>query len=132
VVSGLCYLLVPGLVLIAPQLNTNPGAMFLGVQTSPALWWMLLVYAVLGIASAGQDVGQMNYLLEMSPEGSRPTYLALYYLMGVPLAMLPLVGAAIIGRHGHYEIGFATSLILVSAMVWVLQGLGEVRATAKG
>ena len=130
VVSGLCYLLVPGLVLVAPHLNTEPGAMFLGVQTSTAFWWMLLVFGVLGTASAGQDIGQMAYLLEMSPEGSRPTYLALYYLMGVPLAMLPLVGAAIIGHHGRYEIGFATSLILVSAMVWVLQGLGEVRAKA--
>ena len=129
--SGLCYLLVPGLMLIAPQMNTSPGALFLGVQTSPALWWMLLVFAVLGVASAGQDIGQMAYLLEMSPEGSRPTYLALYYLLGVPLAMLPLVGAAIIGHHGRYEIGFATSLIMVSAMVWVLQGLGEVRAKAK-
>jgi hypothetical protein len=51
----------------------------------------------------------------------------MYYLVGVPLSMLPLVGAAIIGRHGNYEIGFATSLILVSAMVWALRGLREVR-----
>jgi MFS family permease len=126
-ISGACYLLVPGLVLMAPHFSAAPTGTWLGIQTSPVFWWLILVFVLLGTSRAGQDLGHMNYLLELSPGRQYPTYYAFYALAGVPLSLLPMVGAVLIGKQGKYELGFAVALVFLAVMVWVLRGLREVR-----
>ncbi len=132
VTSGLCYLVVPAMGLAAPLWSSQPAGTFLGVATSPAFWWMLAVFVVAGVSRAGQMVGHTNYLLELSPERSRQTYLSFYYATSVPLSFLPVLGAVLIGEEGRYEIGFAITLLLSALMLWVLYGLREVREDESG
>ncbi|MCX7600032.1 MAG: MFS transporter [Armatimonadetes bacterium] len=132
VVSGVCYLLVPALVLTAGHLSSQATGQWLGIPTSPAFWALLITFVLLGTARAGQDLGHTNYLLELSPGRHYPAYFAFYALAGVPLSLLPLAGAVIIGKRGNYEAGFLAALALLGAMLWVLRGLREVRKAENG
>lgn len=132
VVSGACYLLVPVLVLLAGHVSRQPTGHWLGIQVSPAFWTLLITFVLLGTARAGQDLGHTNYLLELSPGRHYPAYFAFYALVGVPLSLLPLVGAVIIGKQGNYEAGFIVALGLLFVMLWVLRGLREVRKADNG
>jgi MFS family permease len=120
------------MVLLAPFFSTASVGKFLGVDTSPAFWWMSLVFVASGVSRAGQMIGHTNYLLELSPERNRQTYLSFYYATGAPLAFLPMLGAVLIGEKGNYVMGFAISLLLSVLMLWVLYGLHEVRGDANG
>ncbi len=131
-ISGACYLAVPAMALTAPFIPAQPTVGFLGLQAGPVFWWILAAFALSGLAKAGQMMGHTNYLLELSPEPSRPTYLSFYYATGLPLTFLPIVGAVIIGQEGRYELGFAFSLIISVLMLWVLRGLREVRVNNNG
>jgi MFS family permease len=126
VVSGACYVLVALAALAAYLLPTRPTGQWLGVPTSPALWWMLGVFALSGAAFAGQAISGTNYLLEICPRASRQTYLAFYYLVTTPLTLWPVAGAAVIGQQGRYGAGFAGAAVLSAAMLLVVLRLREV------
>ena len=132
VVSGACYVLVPALVLLCGHLSTQPTGQWLGIRTSPAFWTLLVTFVLLGTSRAGQDLGHTNYLLELSPGRNYPAYFAFYALAGVPLSLLPLLGAVVIGKQGNYEVGFLVALVLLGVMLWVLRGLREVRNAENG
>lgn len=127
VISGACYVAVPAMALLAPFLPREGAFHVLGIEASTAFWWMMGAFALAGVSKAGQMMGHTNYLLEMSPARSRPTYLSFYYASGLPLTFLPVLGAVLIGEEGRYEVGFAISLLLSVLMLWVLFGLREVR-----
>jgi Na+/melibiose symporter-like transporter len=101
VVSGACYVLVALAALAAYLLPTRPTGQWLGVPTSPALWWIC-------------------------PRASRQTYLAFYYLVTTPLTLWPVAGAAVIGQQGRYGAGFAGAAVLSAAMLLVVLRLREV------
>ncbi len=121
------YILVPAMALAAPLLPSQPTGQFMGMAVSPATWWMLAIFAVGGIAQAGMIIGMTNYLLELSPEPRRPTYLAFFYLARMPMAFWPLAGAALIGEAGRYEVAFAAALVIAVLMVGAALRLEEVR-----
>ncbi len=126
-ISGACYLAVPATALVAEYLPAEPAPQILGLPASARFWWMMLVFVLMGLSKAGQMMGYTNYLLEISPESSRPTYLAFYYVTGLPMAFLPVLGAAIIGEAGRYTIGFVAALLLSALMIWFISHLHEVR-----
>lgn len=86
-----------------------------------------LIFACFGFANAGQEIGYTNFLLEVIPDGKRPTYLSVYYLFWLPLCWVPVIGALLIGSQQRFMLGFSIALVLCVAMVVYTFRLREVR-----
>ncbi|MBC7287946.1 MAG: MFS transporter [Armatimonadetes bacterium] len=129
-VASAIYVLAPIMALTAPLFPTQSSGHFLGMAVSPAMWWMLGIFGVSGFAQAGLTIGITNYLLELSPEPQRLTYLAFFYLSSLPNAFWPIAGAALIGEGGRYLAAFAFALVLAMAMLVNALRLDELREKA--
>jgi MFS family permease len=88
---------------------------------------LCLIFACLGFAAAGQEIGQSNFLLELSPLRKRPTYLGFYFLVLLPLCWVPFVGSLLIGQTGRFLTGFTISALLAAGMAFYSLHLKEVR-----
>jgi MFS family permease len=127
VLSSLISLLAMGLLL---GVRFLPDGYLLTVAGLPLSWrgaLICLVFAAIGFSNSGQEIGYTNFLLEMLEERKRSVYLGFFYLFLAPLCWVPLVGALLIGQHGHFLLGFHLSAFLILAMVVYTFRLREVR-----
>ena len=88
---------------------------------------LCLIFACIGFGQSGQEIGYTNFLLELLEERKRSVYLGFFYLFLAPLCWVPVVGALLIGSHGHFLLGFHLSALLTLGMVFYTFRLKEVR-----
>ncbi len=121
----------PVLALVAARLSPEVVATRLGVDFSPQLVVVSLALLLLGFSQTGRMMGETNYLLEIAPERQRPTYMGMMHAILFPLAFAPLLGAAVIGAHQRFELGFAISLVFgigcLAATLWLKEPRARTR-----
>lgn len=116
------------LVALMPVMPAAPVGRLLGLTFDARTVVLLVVFAVSGAASSGQQLGHMSYLLELTPERTRAVYMATYYLVLLPLAFMPLASALLIGAGGRYMLVFALSGIIALATLALDFSLRPLRA----
>ena len=67
----------------------------------------VVVFFFLGFALSGIRLGYTNYMLDVSPEAERPTYLGFMNTFLAPVLLLSAVGGFMIEKTS-YEVLFAT------------------------
>jgi MFS family permease len=82
----------------------------------PALYPVL--YVLLGLFEGSMVLGFMNYVLEIAPQGQRPSYIGLINTLTGVLIFVPLIGGWIL-EHTSYPVLFALAAAgtLVSALL---------------
>ncbi len=92
----------------------------LGLLAGILGWLVLLPAAMLvGATMGGRRVGFQSALLEEAPASRRSSYAAVYALMGLPVAIMPLVGGWIAERWSFSTLFTVTSLAMLAAAVVV-------------
>ena len=92
----------------------------LGLLAGILGWLVLLPAAMLvGATMGGRRVGFQSALLEEAPASRRSSYAAVYALMGLPVAIMPLVGGWIAERWSFSTLFAVTSLAMLAAAVVV-------------
>jgi hypothetical protein len=99
-----------------------------GLDFTPQLLLMCLAFSLSGFSLPGRMMGEMNLILEMSPERRRPTYLGVMYLLLFPLAFVPLLGAALIGQRERFELGFLAAFAFGALGLLMVLRLREPRS----
>jgi len=117
------------LALITPLLPAIPLGTLLGLHFDLRLALLMVVFGSVGAASSGQGTGQSAYLLEYTPERTRPVYLAIYYLLAFPLAFLPLLTGLLIGASGNYVPAFVIGGVAALINVVMYASLRRLRGT---
>jgi len=78
------------------------------------------VYATLGVTNSAWMLGFFNYLLEIAPEGMRPTYVGLgNTVMGV-LALAPMVGGWLLEATSYTTLFGVTAAIVAAGFLFTL------------
>ncbi len=117
IISGAITLVSVGLAIAAPFLpNTVLGTIW-GLDFDLRLVALVLAFAASGAGNSGQVVAHNSYLLEFTPERTRPVYMATYFLILLPLAFMPLATALLIGKGGHYMGVFIAGAVVFVAMM---------------
>jgi MFS family permease len=81
-----------------------------------------LVYASLGTINSAWVMGFFNYLLEIAPEGLRPTYIGISnFVMGI-LTVVPVIGGWLL-EATSYTVLFGSAAVLVAAGFLLTLGL---------
>ncbi|MCL6431248.1 MAG: MFS transporter [Anaerolineae bacterium] len=93
----------PALALLAPHVAGYHPWMAPGI--------MVLVFALSSMAGGSYMIGFTNYLLEISPVGDRPTYMALFSTLGGVLLVAPLVAGWVV-QVASYELLFVVMAAL--------------------
>ncbi len=91
-----CQFAVPALALL----------FHLGVFGPATGWLFPVLYVLLGIFDGSVLLGFLNYVLEISPPGQRPTYMGLTNTLSGLLVLVPLTGGWIL-EHASYPLLFA-------------------------
>src|SRR5207237_6453864 len=91
-----CQLAVPVLALL----------FHLGVFGSATGLLFPVLYVLLGIFDGSVLLGFLNYVLEISPPGQRPTYMGLMNTLSGVLVLVPLAGGWIL-EHASYPLLFS-------------------------
>jgi hypothetical protein len=81
-----------------------------------------LVYVFLGIINSTWIMGFFNYVLEVAPEGLRPTYIGISnFVMGI-LTAVPVIGGWLL-EATSYTVLFGTATVLVATGFLLTLGL---------
>jgi len=77
-----------------------------------------LVYVFLGITNSTWVMGFFNYLLEIAPDGQRPTYIGISnFVMGI-LTLVPMLGGWLLEATSYTTLfGSATALVTVGFLL---------------
>ncbi len=103
--NKIVLVLVSGLALVAPSLT-------LVAWLSPIFQtklWFSVVFLFIGFALSGIQLGYTNYMLDVSPESQRPTYLGFMNTFLSPVFLLSALGGYIIEKVS-YEALFVISI----------------------
>jgi MFS family permease len=85
--------------------------MALGSVNSPwSLPWFAALFFVLGAVGNGRAIAYIGYLMEISPQDSRPAYSGYFNALVAPAALFPVLGAGIAVVFGFAAV-FALSLV---------------------
>jgi MFS family permease len=80
-----------------------------------------LVFFFLGFALSGIRLGYTNYMLDVSPEAERPTYLGFMNTFLAPVLLLSSIGGLLIEKTS-YDVLFITVIVAgIAALVFALQ-----------
>ena len=136
IVGGWVHLAGVVLVLMTPLMPAIPLGTLLGLQFDLRLAVLMLCFGAVGAARSGQITGQNAYLLDFTPERTRPVYMATYYLVCLPMAFMPLVTALLIGPEGRYLLSFGLAAVATLACIVLYSRLERLRGpegeTARG
>lgn len=113
------------LALTVPLLPALPVGQVLGLPFDLRLAAMLLVFAAAGASKSGQGTGHNAYLLDVTPERTRPVYMATYYVLVLPFCFMPLLTGALIGATGRYALVFALGGLLTAANLLTYRKLAD-------
>ena len=86
--------------------------------------WMYAVFFSLGLTLDSTELLERNYLLELSPEDSVPTFSALHNTLAAPVILFPLIGALTINLVGHQGL-FILVLVVIAGGIGVAVNLPE-------
>jgi MFS family permease len=89
-----------------------------------------VVFFLIGFALSGIALGYTNYILDISPDSERPTYLGFMNTFLAPVLLLSTVGGLIIERTS-YEVLFASVIAAGLAALLLALRLEEPRANMK-
>lgn len=93
------------------------------------VWAYPLVYVALGVVNSAWMLGFFNYMLEIAPEGMRPTYIGLgNTIMGL-LAMAPMAGGWLLEATSYTVLFGVTAVIAALGFLFSLR-LGPHQQTA--
>ncbi len=132
IAAGLTNLAGVLLALSTPLLPDLHLGTLLGLEFDLRLAVLMLVFGAVGAADSGQNTGQSAYLLEYTPERTRPVYLATYYLFAFPLAFMPVVTALMIGTSGRYLVAFTVGAGAAVLNVLLYRSLKRLRGGDSG
>ncbi|MCD6361262.1 MAG: MFS transporter, partial [Armatimonadetes bacterium] len=127
VISGALTLSSVLLALAAPFLPHTELAVIWGLHFDYRLVLLLCAFAASGAGNSGQVVAHNSYLLEFTPERTRPVYFGTYYLVLLPLAFLPLPTALLIGVGGRYMSVFIAGALVFALMLSLEARLNPLR-----
>jgi len=75
------------------------------------------IYVVIGVVTNAGMLGFMNYVLELAPAGSRPTYIGLFNTISGVLVLLPTAGGFLLGVSSYSGLFALTAAVLAVAHV---------------
>lgn len=104
--SGIIGLIVPLLTLISGI------TMSLFSSLSISIIYYSFVFLFLGMNISGNFIGQINLLLEISSEESRPTYIGIVNTLSALVMLLPLLGGVLIEKTS-YLVNFSLAFFLI-------------------
>jgi MFS family permease len=87
-----------------------------------------LVFFFLGFALSGIKLGYTNYMLDVSPDAERPTYLGFMNTFLAPVLLLSALGGYLIEKTNYEFLFLAVAAAALAALVFSLQ-LEEPRRT---
>ena len=88
-----------------------------------------ILYVLLGLFNGSELLGFLNYVLEISPPGQRPTYMGLTNTLAGALVLVPLAGGWIL-EHASYPLLFTLAAIGTLAGALLALGLPSPRRPA--
>lgn len=132
IVGGWMHMAGVILVLLTPMMPAIELGTLLGLEFDLRLAVLMLCFGAVGAARSGQITGQNAYLLDFTPERTRPVYLATYYLLALPMAFMPLATALLIGAQGRYLLSFALAAVATAACIALYASLSSLRGDAPG
>jgi MFS family permease len=101
--NKIVLLLVSGVAVISPLLAVLSGrCLWLGNT-----WCFGIVFFFVGFTLSGVRLGQTNYMLDVSPEAERPTYLGFMNTLLAPVLLLSMLGGYIIEKTSFETLFFA-------------------------
>jgi MFS family permease len=108
VVSSVLGLATPLAALVTPLLSARTVHLpWLGsVPLNLACY--LFTFVLAALATGGDGMGLMNYLLEIAPARRRPSYMGVSYTLTAPFMLMPWVGG-VLARVASYPAVFAAS-----------------------
>jgi MFS family permease len=87
----------------------------LAIFTPPNLSVLFIpLFVLIGFFTAGYIIGKTNFLLEISPQKDRPTYISLNGTLTFLVTIFPLMGGAIV-QHLSYKFLFMATMLMVMA-----------------
>ena len=127
ITSGMLHLVGVAMVLAIPLLPLMTLGTLMGLEFDLRLAALMVCFGTLGAARSGQLTGQSAYVLDFTPERTRPVYLATYYLLTGPVAFMPLITALLIGVGGRYLLAFGLATIAAIATIGLYFSLKPLR-----
>ncbi len=111
--NKIVLVLVSGIAVASPLLAVLSGR-------CPGLgnaWCFGIVFFFLGFTLSGIRLGQTNYMLDVSPDAERPTYLGFMNTLLAPILLLSMLGGYIIERTSFEALFFAVMGTAVLALL---------------
>jgi Na+/melibiose symporter-like transporter len=99
------------------------------VAPENVLLWYAVVFFFLGVTTTGEIIGDLGYLMEISPDARRPEYSGYMNALVAPSRLLPFVGGAIVAL-GSFPLLFTIAALAVAARLRVVARLASTPATA--
>jgi MFS family permease len=84
----------------------------------------LLVYVAMGAVLAGEMIGWMNMLLDVSPTARRPLYISLHSTLLLPANLLPLAGGVLL-TVVPYGLFFPLIALTLLGSLWLVSQTGQ-------
>jgi len=81
-----------------------------------------LTFMTAGIGRMGYNIANLSYLLDISPEKERPTYVGLMNTLTAPMMLIPMLGGYLIDLTA-FEVVFAISALSGFITMWLASGL---------
>jgi MFS family permease len=80
-----------------------------------------VAFFFLGFTLSGIRLGQTNYMLDVSPEAERPTYLGFMHTLLAPIWLLSMLGGFIIERSSFEALFIAVMVAAVLALILAIR-----------
>ena len=107
---------------LAPMMALGLGGGWGDVLRDGPVWWrtaaFLPIFFLIGASVSGSFIGFVSYLLDIAPEGRRPTYVGITNTVMGAAALFPALGGALADLV-HFQGVFAVSAAMVLAG-WML------------
>jgi MFS family permease len=113
--------------LVSPFLGlTVPGT----ADPRWTLTWYMAVFFFLGAVVGGQIIGDLSYLMEVSPDERRPEYTGYMNALVAPTRLLPLLAAGLADTVGFGPV-FAVAMVAGVLRLGMLKRLEEIERGVK-
>jgi MFS family permease len=124
--NKIVLVLVSGVAIVSPLLAVlSTKCIWLG-----STWCFGIVFFFLGFTLSGIRLGQTNYMLDVSPEAERPTYLGFMNTFLAPVLLLSMLGGFVIERTSFETLFFAVMATASLALLLAVR-LDEPRLQTK-
>ncbi|MFO7946397.1 MAG: hypothetical protein R6V19_06265 [Armatimonadota bacterium] len=123
---------VPVATMLSGLVSATPIAVVMGMTVTPQLLLVMVACIGVGGAMSGTPLGCNAMLLEMLPERRSSVFIGSFYIMLLPTAVVPLVGAVIIGANNRFGVGMALAVLVGILMLIQIRRVQVVRDSKTG